>query len=455
MGIGNETDASAAGDRRSGFEGKGRMKGYAAAFGLLLAVTGCYAGADENGSPLDTFGGTPTETGDAPDDDTAGEGDSGNSGGGDSGNSGEDDSGGDDSGGGMELEPLTTDEVRFYLGTLAPALAGRSLTYDENTRIQAEGEPAIEALIEEWTASPGFAESMRDMVQNELQASGERDGIDFELPGNLVAQVVGENLPWSTILTADYCVDADGAMIECDTGAPYEAGVLVTRAYLIPNKGRFNLTRALRMLEVFACRGYPMEPDIQIPVDKDIFIPMFRAQTPEEQTEEEALGGFGNGAGCYTCHSQFGAHAQFFVKFDDDGLWQADATGLQAEGLQENGQPYELGTSYNGLNASHFEDPADASYEGSQMFGENVANLREAAEVMAEHPLFYSCAAKNLIGHAFGRASGTSEEIAQDLVTSLAEDVMVISDDPTVREIAMTVFTNEEVIRAAVKALEE
>ncbi len=430
------------------------MKRQAAVFGLLLAVSGCYAGTDDGGLPLDTFGGVPTETADVPDDGGGSDADDDDDGGG-SGDNADEDPDGDRTNGTVELAPLTTAEVRFYLGTLAPALAGRSLTYDENTRIQAEGEDAIEALIEEWTASPGFAESMRDMVQNELQASGERDGIDFELPGNLVAQVVTDDLPWSTILTADYCVDATGAMIECDTGAPYEAGVLVTRAYLIPNKGRFNLTRALRMLEVFACRGYPMEPDIQIPVDKDIFIPMFQAQTPEEQTEEEALGGFGNGAGCYTCHSQFGAHAQFFVKFDEDGLWQTDATGLQAEGLQENGQPYELGTSYDGLNASHFADPIDASYEGSQMFGEDVANLREAAEVLADHPLFYSCAAKNLIGHAFGRQSGTSEEIAQELVTSLAEDVMVISDDPSVREIALTVFTNEEVIRAAVKALEE
>ena len=250
------------------------MRGNAALLAIALgAASGCYDGVGDDTSPLETFGTSPIDGDDDPtaasdptvdDDEEDGE----SSGGGD--DAPPDDGGMDPA---PELEPLTTDQVRFYLGMLAPALAGRSLSYDENARIQAEGEAAIIPLIDEWTLSPGFADSMRDMVQNELQASGERDGIDFELPGNLVAQVVSDGLPWSTILTADYCVDAVGSMIECDTGAPFEAGVLATRAYLIPNKGRFNLTRALRMLEVFACRGYPMEPDIQIPLEKDIFIP--------------------------------------------------------------------------------------------------------------------------------------------------------------------------------------
>ncbi len=34
---------------------------------------------------------------------------------------------------------------------------------------------------------------------------------------------------------------------------------------------------------------------------------------------QEAKSGFGNGFACYNCHSQFGAHAQLFVKFDEQG----------------------------------------------------------------------------------------------------------------------------------------
>ena len=81
-------------------------------------------------------------------------------------------------------------------------------------------------------------------------------------------------------------------------------------------------------MRAFACRTYPMERDLQPPLEADLLIPMFRAETPEEQTVAEATNGFGNGFGCYSCHSQFGAHAQLFVKFDTSGVWHADADGL-------------------------------------------------------------------------------------------------------------------------------
>ncbi len=372
--------------------------------------------------------------------------------GGDSSNDSDDETPDDDETGGdatpePELEPLTPAQVRFYLGRLAPALAGRSLTFEENATIESDGEDAIGPMLDSWTSDPGFAESMREMVSTDLSVSGERDGVDFELPGNLVAQIVRDALPWSTVLTADYCVDADGLMIECDTGAPYEAGVLATRAFLISNKGRFNLGRAKKMLEVFACRGYPMEADIQVPLEKDILIPMFRAVTPDEQTVEEAEGGFGNGAGCYTCHAQFGAHAQLFVKFDDSGTWRADANGLQ----DPDG---ELGRSLDGLYTSHFDDPDAAQSEFSWMFGQTVGNLRHATEVLADSPLFDQCTAKNLLGHAFGIESGTSQEIDPHLAIELGEEIRAVSDDPTLKEIVVTVFTNDQVMRTAVAGVE-
>lgn len=421
------------------------MRRQAAALGFALAtITACdpaSGGRDGLDIPVEPTGGddggegpqTGGDSGDdAPDDD-----------------SGDEDDTGDDTGDAPEpeLEPLTTAQVEFYLGRLAPALAGRSLTFEENATIQADGEDAIAPMLDSWTSDPGFAESMREMVSTDLSVSGERDGVDFELPGNLVAQIVRDALPWSTVLTADYCVDADGLMMECDTGAPYEAGVLATRAFLISNKGRFNLGRAKKMLEVFACRGYPMEADIQVPLEKDVLIPMFRAVTPDEQTVEEAEGGFGNGAGCYTCHAQFGAHAQLFVKFDDSGNWRATANGLQ----DPDG---ELGRSLDGLYTSHFDDPDAAQSEFSWMFGQTVGNLRHATEVLADSPLFDQCTAKNLLGHAFGIEAGTSQEIDAHLAIELGEEIRAVSDDPTLKEIVMTVFTNDRVMHTAVARVE-
>lgn len=347
-----------------------------------------------------------------------------------------------------EREPLTGDQVRAYLSRVAPVIANRSLTYDEFQMIGELGEDAIDPMIRGWVEEPGFAEAIRYLVQEQLHASGEREGVDYELPGNLAAEIARDELPWSTILTADYCVDAAGEHIDCDTGAPYAAGVLATRAYLISNKGRFNLGRAKLMLETFACRVYPMEQAIQIPLQKPVLIPMFRAESAEEQVVEEAEGGFGNGAGCYTCHSQFGAHAQLFVKFDADGIWRDDATGQQS--------PYdELGRSFDGLYTSHMFDPYEAADERSQIFGQEVANLREAGEVIADSELFPQCTVKNLVAHAFGLKSGATDDVSKELVEVLSAEITAETADPSIAQYVIEVFTNEQVIDAVVASSPE
>lgn len=347
-----------------------------------------------------------------------------------------------------DLPPLTSEQVRAYLSRVAPVVAGRSMRYDEYEMIGELGPDAVEPMIRGWVEEPGFAEAIRYLVQEQLHASGEREGVDYELPGNLAAEIARESLPWSTILTADYCVDGQGEHTDCDTGAPYAAGVLATRAYLIANKGRFNLSRAKLMLEAFACRVYPMEHDIQPPLTKPTLIPMFRAESQEEQMVEGAEGGFGNGIGCYFCHSQFGAHAQLFVKFDAEGLWREDATGQQ--------NPYdELGRSFDGLYTSHMHDPYEAADETAQVFGEQVANLREAGEVIADSELFPQCTVKNLVAHAFDLQAGHSEDVSEDLVVSLAERITSEQSDPAIADYVVEVFTDEQVIRAAVAPANE
>jgi hypothetical protein len=354
---------------------------------------------------------------------------------------------GDDDGDTPPAAALTPSQVRTYLTRIAPYIAGRSLSYDEGARIDEDGEAALYDILQSWVDAPGFGDAIRDLIQNELHASGTTSAIDYELPGNLAYEAATLGLPWSTILTADYCVAADGSHIECDTGAPYAAGVLATKAYLVPNKGRFNLSRAKLMLETFACRIYPMEHDIQPPLQKAELIEMFRAENAAEQTVEEAQGGFGNGVGCYTCHSQFGAHAQLFVRFDENGTWRADATGRQDP-------DNELGRSFDGLYTSHFDDPLASPDETSQIFGETVANLREAGEVIGDSRLFRECTVKNLIAHPFGLAAGVSKDIDDDLVGRLTDVVEAVDPDAAIGQYVLEVFTDEQVVRTTLAALE-
>jgi hypothetical protein len=403
----------------------------------VLALAGCYGGSqpDDFGDALENPG-------------PGGSGQNGNGSAGEDEDDGEDDGNDDGDDGEPTVTPLSPAEIDFYLRKLAPSVVGRTLTYEERDTIAQDGPDSVAPLLAAWVTEPGFAASMRDMMETLLAVSGAREGIDFELPGNLVAQVVGEDLPWSTILTADYCVDAGGLHGECDTGAPYESGVLSTRAYLIANKGRFNLSRASRLMSVFACRIYPMKEDLQPRLDKETLIPMFQAQSPDEQTVDEAAGGFGNGFACYTCHSQFGAHAQLFVKYDGDGLYREEATGLQ-------NPDDEVGRSYDGLYTSHFDDPAAATLEATQFFGEEVGTMREAADVLSQNPVFYECTTKNLLATAFGLETGASEEIEAELVEGLAETVLADDPEPTMAQIVQTVFNDETVIRAVVGATKE
>lgn len=344
------------------------------------------------------------------------------------------------------LADIPAEEATHYLRAIAQMLVARPLNSSELDQLQAQGGAAIRPIVQAWTTESGFVESARYMMQQKLRASGDRDGIDFEAPGRLVAHVVANNRPFSEIVTADYCVAADGSQQSCDSGAPYNAGVLTTRAFLAGNAGRFNLGRASRLLKVFACRAYPMDDNLQPYLPKETLIPMFRASNAAEQTVEEAKAAFGNGDACYMCHGQFGAHAQFFVKFDQTGIWRAEANGMQDP-------TGELGRSVDGLMTSHMEDPTAKAFEGSKMFGQDVANLREAAQVLAQNDVFVPCMVRNVVEYTFGMTDSEGDNIDQTL---LAEIALRASKDraiePTFADIVLETFVDTRVIEVVLNA---
>lgn len=340
---------------------------------------------------------------------------------------------------------LSATHAEMYLAKLAPPLVGRVLTKEERAQIASEQGKAIQPIVTAWVKETGFISAARNMIELKLSVSGTRDGIDFGLPGNLAAHLVRQDQPWSKIITDDKCRDKDGGEIACDSGAPFTAGVLTTRAYLVSRASRFNLTRSSAMLKTFACRVYPQEDTLQPRIPKERLIPMFRALTAEEQTDERAKSGFGNGSGCYTCHGQFSAHAQLFVKFDEAGMWQKDATGQQDE-------KGELGRSVNGLMTSHFVEPASAASEESQVFGKEVKNLGEAAKVITESPVFLECAARNVVEYGLGLTK--APDLDSDLMGGLAARARTLGGpDPSLGAITIATLTHEDIQKSVVKML--
>lgn len=343
-----------------------------------------------------------------------------------------------------DIRALSPEEAQAYLTLIVQPLLGRVLSAAERAAVEDSGGAAIPGIIRAWAAAPELAEGARRLIQQKLSVSGARDGIDFELPGHLAAYVVAHDLPWSTLITADHCVSAEGISIPCDTGAPYTAGVLTTRAFLVSRASRFNLTRSSALVRTFICRKYPIDEALQPRLPKEALIPMFRALSAEEQSDPRAQSGFGNGHGCYTCHGQFSAHAQLFVKFDAQGRWQSDADGQQDPAG-------ELGRSTRGLMASHLIDPAAAREERSQVLGTSVENLAGAARVIAASPVFAECAARNLLELALGLDAAA--EIDARLLRDIGLAARRQRTDPTLGQLLVETFTHPRVVQATMKSL--
>ncbi|HUS64629.1 MAG TPA: hypothetical protein VMZ28_08815 [Kofleriaceae bacterium] len=337
------------------------------------------------------------------------------------------------------------EEARTYLAALAPMLVSRPLSADERALIEtsvADGGPqaAVAAVIGAWAQDPALPDTARELIQTKLSVSGADAEINFELPGNLAEYTVQNGLPWSNLLTADYCVGDDLAQIACDTGAPYTAGILTTRAFLKARASRFNLTRASTMMNVFACEHYPLEDPVEPRIERERLRVMFRADTPEDQEDPAAADSFGNGFACYHCHGQFAWHAQLFVQFDQNGLFRAEATGLQDPAG-------EVGRSLDGLFASHLENPDEAKNPASQILGQPVSDLSQAGQVLASSDNLERCTAQNLIEYGVGLAEGVTIDPA------LLDEIAATLDAPTFADYVVTVFTNERVYDAVLEGI--
>jgi hypothetical protein len=322
-----------------------------------------------------------------------------------------------------------------FARAIAPMVVGRTLAAAERTKVETGGAPALRTLLEGWVEEPSFAETARDLVSVRLKSSGTTAALDGTLPGNLAAYLVRNHRPHAELVTSATCRSAAGEAIACGSGAPYEAGVLTTRVFLANNAYRFNLKRARNMLLAFACSDYPLEQELQPSLEKRVLLEMFQNDLPPENNL------FGNGNACYTCHSQFGAHAQSFVKFDADGRWQADATGLQAPGAEQGVSPGRLYT-------SHLGDPADARSEATQFFGQRVDNLAGVARVLTAHPIYLECAVRSVMAYVLSLSSSEANAVPDEVVKEIVAEARRAEPEPTLARLVVETFSHPSMVTA-------
>ncbi len=327
--------------------------------------------------------------------------------------------------------------VRAYAQRLAPMLVGRSLSAQEDETLTSGGGAGLPSLIEGWSREPGFSSTARDWISTKLKASGTRDGVNLNLPGNLAAYLAKNRLPHSELLVANFCIDDQGEKTTCDTGAPFSSGILTTRAFLANNASRFNLKRARTVLRSFGCADYPLPAERQPPLAREVLIPLFK----QDKKEGDASGTFGNGFACYACHSQFGAHAQPFVKFDADGKYIADATGVQLAGGEQ-------GRSTGKLFASHMIDPLTSADESSQIFGKPVKNLAGMGQAYVETESFWTCSIGSLMGYVFGLADSTVFALPQDVLADIVTAAKAKEPQPSLATLSVEAFSHPAVVKS-------
>ena len=347
-----------------------------------------------------------------------------------------------------EKQSFTHEQVTTYLRTIDSMVGGRSIKKKERAMIIEKGIAAVRPILEELTSHDNFATISRAMLEDLVGASG-KDAFNGDLPGNLMVYLVKNNLPYSQIITADFCVDDDQSKIPCDSGAPFNAGLLTTRMYLTGARSRFNLSRAIEVMENFACQSYPMDPDLQPSAPKEVLIDSFRAEKPSEQ--DMIVETSARMTNCYLCHGQFALHTQPFIRFDENGYYRTETNGMQTPDLSPGESKHGDRLFY----SSHYALPGEVRYqalsEGGNVFGKDVANLREMGLAIASHEAFRTCSIKRALSFHLQIEPSKVELIPSRVFADIKNKIG--AEDPTYQKIVLETFSHPEIIQIVIDSL--
>lgn len=329
--------------------------------------------------------------------------------------------------------PTTSRSLRGYLSRISSVIMQRSLLKEELEMIDAQGQKALRTIILKWLETPDFFAAAAGFAKRLFHASGQEGGIDYNLPAYLLKSLTKRKRPYGEFITATKCRNKQDQEIPCDTGAPFNAGALTTRAFLASNAGPYNLSRAGLFLESFACLTYPMGKSLEPQLAKEDLIPIFAKETGQ---------GFGNGTNCYLCHSQFGKHTQLFVKFDGKGKYTPGANGLQ-----DQGPTAPPGHSTNGTFTSHFSAPKVAALEASEFFGKPVKNIADAAKELVGSDHFIHCAVERFLAYYLDLKDTTALAIKKGLFDDITQQILASGKtNPSKQDILASVLLHPAVI---------
>lgn len=244
------------------------------------------------------------------------------------------------------INPYTAEDYAKALRTASLKLRGELPPVSQTTQILDAKEPRLEyeALIDQYmdpAQNPLLGESLRQHFREAFLMGGKTENVNhlgvnhtvnFDEVPNLATYLILNDLPWSEILTAEYCVDNNFQQIACDTNSPVLAGVLTHPAFLrtYGKACALNYQRISAVHQLFECNIYPdaqgsnylarsntgaNEPE-NVPAAQDP-----GSDTGSPPRIHKKYQGFmaGSGQTCYTCHKN-NFDRQIFAKYVTDDV---------------------------------------------------------------------------------------------------------------------------------------
>lgn len=289
---------------------------------------------------------------------------------------------------------FSSDELARALKIVAQALIGRDPSGEELSQART-GLEGYEAVVKSYLELPAFRDIHINYYRFLFEMGGAEAGVNFDEPANLAAYLAVNDLSFTEIVRANYCVSnvngvltkGNCAAFNSDASLANEqgAGVLTTQAFLKKWSASFNFRRVAKAFKVFACQEYPDAGDVGLTeAEVAATVKTFNCTTCEPA--------------CYSCHRSMNPRAALFYVFDQTGKYNP---GINNSSLGQN-QSKSIATLSDSNQISYSSDVVVPGVK-SRYHGRTVNSVKEYGALLAQDKRFRDCFAQRMTNLLLGR----------------------------------------------------
>lgn len=277
------------------------------------------------------------------------------------------------------------------LRVVAQILLGRDPSPDEVSKLSS-GIGGYEAVIKGYFDLPEFKSHQLDYYRGLFELAGMDGTINNDEPANLAVYAILNDLPFTEVLTATYCVGNDLKKGTCSSfggdqalASAKAAGVVTTQAFLKKWAASFNFRRVRKIYKVFECRDFPDNSDAGLSeTEISATVKTFNCTTCVPA--------------CYSCHKVLNTWSTMLYTFDRSGKYNPSITD-STKG--QNGD-MDLSILTDTGKISYAQDVITSTAK-PRYHGYQITTLREGAVLMSKGKSFRDCVAQRMANLLMGR----------------------------------------------------